>query len=80
MATSRTYLLVKDHKTQTQGVVDLVTERWQADGSWVVGERKNGTTTFRHRSFPSLGAVCASFGLSVAAVRKRVLPEVTPAA
>jgi hypothetical protein len=71
-----TYILIPDHKNYRGDIVDIVTEPWAADGRWVVGERSNdGSTTFYHRTYDSLEAVCFSKGLSVEEVRNRKIGD-----
>ncbi len=76
MAPSKTYILFPCAKTQSGQTVDIVTQRWQADGRWVVGERSpDGIIVFRHRSHRTLEEVCFSRGLAVSDVRKRVIRD-----
>jgi hypothetical protein len=73
---SKTYILIADHKPG----IDLVTERWEADDRWVVGERRHdtGATDFYHRTEESLDAMCDRFGVAKAEVVRRDADKIRP--
>jgi hypothetical protein len=66
-----TYILISDYKPG----VDLVTELWEADGRWMVGELDRGTQSgvvvFRHQSAASLEEVCNRFSVAKTDVMRR---------
>lgn len=69
---SATYILVPNYTPTT----DLVTEVWEADRRWAIGERNkaSGTISFRHRTYGSLAVAAISVGVLPSEARKRKLP------